>query len=97
MPIPAKRTITPQQVRNFGRHGDAVDVPPLTDVQTRSYDRFLQFDVPPEKRTPTGLGLKEAKDVVEAAPKAIKENVSKEEAQKFKKMLEDAGAKVSLK
>ncbi len=45
----------------------------------------------------TGLGLKEAKDVVEGAPKAIKENVTKEEAEKFKKMLEDAGAKVSLK
>src|SRR5262245_10202565 len=45
----------------------------------------------------TGLGLKEAKDVVEGAPKPIKENVSKEEAQKFKKMLEDAGAKVTLK
>lgn len=45
----------------------------------------------------TGLGLKEAKDVVEGAPKPIKENVSKEEAQKFKKMLEDAGAKVALK
>jgi len=45
----------------------------------------------------TGLGLKEAKDVVEGAPKAIKENVSKEEAEKFKKQLEDVGAKVSLK
>lgn len=45
----------------------------------------------------TGLGLKEAKDAVEGAPKAVKENVSKEEAEKFKKMLEDAGAKVSLK
>lgn len=45
----------------------------------------------------TGLGLKEAKDVVEGAPKPIKENVSKEEAEKFKKLLEDAGAKVSLK
>jgi DNA-directed RNA polymerase subunit beta len=55
MPIPAQRTIMPTQVRNFGRFGDAVDVPPLTDVQTRSYDRFLQLDVAPEKRTPTGL------------------------------------------
>ncbi|MBM4071686.1 MAG: 50S ribosomal protein L7/L12 [Planctomycetes bacterium] len=45
----------------------------------------------------TGLGLKEAKDAVEGAPKAVKENVSKEEAQKFKKMLEDAGAKVTVK
>ncbi len=55
MPIPSKRTITPQHVRNFGRHGDAIEVPSLTDVQTRSYDRFLQLDVAPEKRTPTGL------------------------------------------
>lgn len=55
MPIPAKRTVTPEQIRNFGRFGDAVEVPPLCDVQIRSYDRFLQLDVPPEKRTPTGL------------------------------------------
>src|SRR5438874_101274 len=55
MPIPAQRTITPQQVRNFGRIGDAIEVPPLTDVQTRSYDRFLQLDTAPEKRTPSGL------------------------------------------
>src|SRR5262245_49799372 len=45
----------------------------------------------------TGLGLKEAKDVVEGAPKALKENVSKEEAEKIKKQLEDVGAKVTLK
>jgi large subunit ribosomal protein L7/L12 len=45
----------------------------------------------------TGLGLKEAKDVVEGAPKPIKENISKEDAEKFKKQLEEAGAKVSLK
>jgi large subunit ribosomal protein L7/L12 len=45
----------------------------------------------------TGLGLKEAKDVVEGAPKAIKENISKEEAEKIKKQLEDVGAKVTLK
>src|SRR6202163_2246651 len=55
MPIPAQRTILPQQIRNFGRFGDAVEVPPLTDVQTRSYDRFLQLEVPAEKRTWSGL------------------------------------------
>src|SRR2546425_1898227 len=55
MPIKAVRTIRPTQVRNFGRFGDAVEVPPLTDVQTRSYERFLQLDMPPEKRAPTGL------------------------------------------
>src|ERR1700730_6532215 len=55
MPISAQRTIIPQQIRNFGRFGDAVDVPPLTDVQTRSFDRFLQLDVAQDKRTATGL------------------------------------------
>ncbi len=45
----------------------------------------------------TGLGLKEAKDLVEAAPKSIKEGVSKADAADFKKKLEDAGAKVELK
>src|SRR2546421_8595172 len=55
MPIPALRVIVPTIERNFGRFGDAVDVPDLTEVQTRSYDRFLQLDVPYEKRTPTGL------------------------------------------
>src|SRR5256886_10100445 len=55
MPIPAQRVIKPEQVRNFGRIGDAIEVPPLTDVQTRSYDRFLQLETAPEKRTPTGL------------------------------------------
>lgn len=45
----------------------------------------------------TGLGLKEAKELVESAPKAIKEKVSKEEAQKVKEALEAAGAKVELK
>src|SRR5215475_14382098 len=55
MSIPTTRIIKPEQVRNFGHFGDAVEVPPLTDVQTRSYDRFLQLDVPPEKREPIGL------------------------------------------
>jgi large subunit ribosomal protein L7/L12 len=45
----------------------------------------------------TGLGLKEAKDLVEAAPKAVKEGIAKAEAEEFKKKLEDAGAKVELK
>src|SRR5271170_4184266 len=55
MPIPAQRTIMPEQIRNFGRFGDAVDVPPLTDVQTKSFDRFLQLEVPPEEREALGL------------------------------------------
>lgn len=48
-------------------------------------------------RAITGLGLKEAKDLVEGAPKVVKEGVSKEEAEKIKKELEEAGAKVELK
>jgi large subunit ribosomal protein L7/L12 len=45
----------------------------------------------------TGLGLKEAKEIVEAAPKAIKEGIAKDDAEDAKKQLEDAGAKVALK
>jgi large subunit ribosomal protein L7/L12 len=48
-------------------------------------------------RAITGLGLKDAKDLVEAAPKPVKQAVSKEDAEKFKKELEDAGAKVEIK
>src|SRR3990167_3095279 len=48
-------------------------------------------------REATGKGLKEAKDLVDAAPKAIKENVSKAEAEELKKKLEEAGGKVTLK
>ena len=50
-----------------------------------------------EVRAITGLGLKEAKDLVEGAPKAVKEGIAKEEAEKIKKQLEGAGAKVELK
>ena len=55
MPITSKRTITPEVVRNFGRFGDTIDVPSLTDIQTKSYDRFIQLDVHPEKRDASGL------------------------------------------
>ena len=48
-------------------------------------------------REVTSLGLKEAKDLVEGAPQAVKEGVSKEEAEKIKKVFEDAGAKVTIK
>ncbi|MBN1403712.1 MAG: 50S ribosomal protein L7/L12 [Opitutales bacterium] len=50
-----------------------------------------------EVRAITGLGLKEAKDLVEAAPKALKEGANKEEAEEIKKKLEAAGAKVEIK
>ena len=56
-----------------------------------------KINVIKEVRTITGLGLKEAKDLVEGAPQNVKEGVSKEDAEKFKKQLEDAGATVELK
>src|SRR5579862_7027238 len=56
-----------------------------------------KINVIKEVRTITGLGLKEAKDLVEAAPKPVKEGVNKEEAAKLRKMLEDAGAGVEVK
>ncbi|WMS41719.1 50S ribosomal protein L7/L12 [Acuticoccus sp. MNP-M23] len=56
-----------------------------------------KINVIKEVRGITGLGLKEAKDLVEGAPKPVKEGASKEEAETIKKKLEEAGAKVSLK
>jgi large subunit ribosomal protein L7/L12 len=56
-----------------------------------------KINVIKEVRAITGLGLKEAKDLVEAAPKPVKEAVSKADAEKFKAQLEAAGAKVELK
>jgi large subunit ribosomal protein L7/L12 len=56
-----------------------------------------KIEVIKEVRAITGLGLKEAKDLVEGAPKTVKEGVSKDEAEKLKAQLEKAGAKVELK
>ena len=56
-----------------------------------------KIEVIKEVRAITGLGLKEAKDLVEAAPKPVKEGVNKDEAEKIKKILEEAGAKVEVK
>lgn len=56
-----------------------------------------KINVIKEVRAITGLGLKEAKDLVEGAPKTVKEGVNKDEAEKIKKLLVDAGAKVELK
>jgi large subunit ribosomal protein L7/L12 len=55
-----------------------------------------KINVIKEVRTITGLGLKEAKDLVEAAPKPVKEGIGKDEVAKIKKMLEDAGASVEV-
>lgn len=79
--------------------GDAGDGPEEQD----SFDVVLaafgdkKINVIKEVRAITGLGLKEAKDLVEAAPKAIKEGASKEEAEEIKKKLEEVGATVELK
>lgn len=56
-----------------------------------------KINVIKEVRAVTGLGLKEAKDLVEAAPKPVKEGVSKDEAEKIRKLLADAGATVEVK
>jgi large subunit ribosomal protein L7/L12 len=56
-----------------------------------------KINVIKEVRTITGLGLKEAKDLVEGAPKAVKEGVSKDEAEQIKAKLEEAGATVEVK
>src|SRR5271170_2602001 len=77
---------------------------PAAAEEKTTFDVILKA-VPPDKkisaikvvRAATGLGLKEAKDLVEAAPKTVKENLSKEDAAKLKKELEDQGATVELK
>jgi len=75
---------------------------PVVEEQTE-FDVILtevgekKINVIKEVRAITGLGLKEAKDLVEGAPKAVKEGVNKDEADKIRKVLEEAGAKVQVK
>jgi len=82
--------------------GPAAAAGPAAEVQTE-FTVFLKsggdkkINVIKEVRALTGLGLKEAKDLVEAGGKAVKENVSKDEAAKIKKQLEDQGAVVEVK
>src|SRR6476619_6776285 len=82
--------------------GPAGGAAPVVEEKTE-FDVILaaigdkKIEVIKEVRALTGLGLKEAKDLVEAAPKAVKEAVNKEEADKVKAQLEKAGAKVELK
>ncbi|HEV3261549.1 MAG TPA: 50S ribosomal protein L7/L12 [Gemmataceae bacterium] len=66
-------------------------------VQLDGFDAAKKINVIKVVREITGLGLKEAKDLVEGSPKPVKENISKDEAEALKKKLEDGGAKVSLK
>ena len=67
----------------------------FTVVLTKAGDK--KINVIKEIRTITGLGLKEAKDLVEGAPKTVKEGVNKDEAAKMKKQLEEQGATVEIK
>jgi large subunit ribosomal protein L7/L12 len=67
----------------------------FTVILAKSGDK--KINVIKEIRTITGLGLKEAKDLVEGAPKTVKEGVSKDEAAKIKKVLEEQGASVEIK
>jgi large subunit ribosomal protein L7/L12 len=82
--------------------GAAAPLAEAADEQTE-FDVILaaigekKINVIKEVRAITSLGLKEAKDLVEAAPKLVKEGVNKEEAEKIKKQLEDAGATVEIK
>ena len=82
--------------------GPAAAAGPAAEAQTE-FTVFLKsggdkkINVIKEVRAITGLGLKEAKDLVEAGGKAVKENISKDEAAKIKKQLEDQGAVVEVK
>lgn len=78
-----------------GDAGAAEEKTSFTVVLASAGDKKIQ--VIKEIRTITSLGLKEAKELVEGAPKTVKEDVSKEEADKIKKALEDQGAKVEIK
>jgi large subunit ribosomal protein L7/L12 len=73
----------------------AVEKTEFTVILMNAGDK--KINVIKEVRAITGLGLKEAKDLVEGAPKEVKADVPKDEAAKIKKQLEDAGAKVELK
>ncbi len=75
--------------------GEEAEVKDSFDVVLASYGE-KKINVIKEVRAITALGLKEAKDLVESAPKAIKEGVGKEEAEKLKEQLEAAGATVEL-
>jgi large subunit ribosomal protein L7/L12 len=83
--------------------GGAAAAAPEAAVEKTEFDVILaaigekKINVIKEVRAITSLGLKEAKDLVEAAPKPVKEGVTKEEAAKIKKQLEDAGATVEIK
>ena len=80
-----------------GAAAPAEDADAEVSVVLASVPADKKIAVLKEVRTLTGLGLKEAKDLVEAAPKAVKENIKKDEAEAIKKTLEAAGAVVEIK
>ncbi len=67
------------------------------DVELSAFDAAKKIGIIKVVRAATGLGLKEAKDAVEAAPKILKTGISKDDAEKLKKELEEAGATVKIK
>ena len=80
-----------------GAAAEAAEEKTEFDVVLAGFDAAAKIKVIKAVREITGLGLAEAKAAVEAAPKAIKEGVSKDEAEELKKKLEEVGAKVELK
>ena len=80
-----------------GGGGDAAEEKTEFDVILESFDAAAKIKVLKAVRNATGLGLGDAKALVEAAPKAVKEGVSKDEAEALKKEIEEAGGKVTLK
>ncbi len=77
--------------------GEAAEEKTEFDVVLESFDASAKIKVLKAVREATGLGLGDAKALVEAAPKAVKEGASKDEAEALKKAIEDAGGKVTLK
>ena len=80
-----------------GGGGEAAEEKTEFDVVLESFDASAKIKVLKAVREATGLGLGDAKAMVEAAPKTIKEGVSKDEAEALKKAIEEAGGKVTLK
>ena len=80
-----------------GAAAEAAEEKTEFDVVLAGFDAAAKIKVTKAVREITGLGLAEAKGVVEGAPKTLKEAVSKDEAEEMKKKLEEAGAKVELK
>src|ERR1700741_2071121 len=94
-PAPAAVAGAPPAAGAAAAAAPAEEQTEFTVILSKTGDK--KINVIKEVRTITGLGLKEAKDLVEGAPKTVKEGVNKDDAEKFKKMLVDAGATVEIK